>query len=219
MKIGLNSMTFNNDIEILKNMKTYIDTYECTKLFLLENKQLLDLDIKCDTFSSLIVGKYDLSKSSDEREFTKEFRETCTMANDLGCTKLMFGMERFRKCIDKDVLDYFVRLIDIAKEYNLSLLYEAITDSLFLPTHKSLVEFSSKHHLDGVHVDFGTMFSNKYDYSIEDILSKTKILNAHVPFGLIIKNIPFDVSFENYTKNKLSEKDIKEFLEKLRNEI
>ena len=64
-KIGLNSMTFNNDINILKNLKKDIDTYECTKPFLLQNYlKLLDIGIECQTFSSLIVNEYDLTNKN-----------------------------------------------------------------------------------------------------------------------------------------------------------
>ena len=52
--------------------------------------------------------------------------------------------------------------------------------------------------------------------SLEDLAKETNILNIHAPFGLIIKNIPFDISYENYTKKSLTEKEIKEFLEQIK---
>ena len=214
-KIGLNSMTFNNDINILKNLKKDIDTYECTKPFLLQNYlKLLDIGIECQTFSSLIVNEYDLTNKSDRCRFLKEFKETCILANDLGCSKLMFGMERFRKVINDDILKFFVELLDVAKDYNMKLLYEAISNSKFLPNHKELIKFTKEHNLDGIHVDFGTLINE--NESLEDLAKETNILNIHAPFGLIIKNIPFDISYENYTKKSLTEKEIKEFLDQIK---
>ena len=96
----------------------------------------------------------------------------------------------------------------------MKLLYEAISNSKFLPNHKELIKFTKEHNLDGIHVDFGTLINE--NESLEDLAKETNILNIHAPFGLIIKNIPFDISYENYTKKSLTEKEIKEFLEQIK---
>lgn len=206
MKIGLNSYTFNNDIKILKNIKNLINTIECSKIFYKENyKELEKLNIECQTFNSLIIGNYELPR--DCSSFKKELKETCLMANDFGVKKLMFGMARFRT--DPGLENFFIELVEECRNFGLILMFEAIPknylNNKWLCNHSELIEFSKRNNIEGIHIDFGTLYKN--NESFDKIQSEYNILNIHYPIGKII-DINYNVSLENYTNKKLSEIEI-----------
>lgn len=210
MKIGINSLTFNNDFSVLQKIKPFIDTLEPTKRFYLENPQLIKENIPMETMGSLIVGDYDLTNINDRKSFINELKETCTMCEDLGISKMMFGMSRFRKSPN---LKFFEELYYICKDKNKILMYEAISKDPFISSHKELIEFSKRLGIDGIHVDFGTILQNNEDF--KEIEKSYNILNIHFPFGMQ-PNINHNISLENYSGTKLSQKEIENWLKNLK---
>lgn len=226
MKIGVNSFTVNNDIDILKSLRHsgLIDTYECSKYFYKKYSYCIDkLDIPCETFSSLITKDYDINDDVDWFLFIEEFEETIKMAKDVGATKLMFGLSRFRNNLTNNHYELFGTLVNIAKQNNMTLLYEAISPKLFkndfLRTHDELIEYSIAHDIDSIHVDFGTLRSNGESFG--NIADKIKVSNIHFPYGELdiseVKN--HDISIENYNNKKLSVYDIADYLRKIKESI
>lgn len=216
-KIGLNSLTFNNDISILRNVKNLIDTCEYTKKFYLDNSiELHKLDIKCDTISSLIINQYNLLDPYDRNKFDAELSDTCNIAKDIGASKLMFGMARFRKVINQDIMKFFEQMYYKCNDSGLELMFEAISPKSFennwLKNHTELIDFSKKIGAKGIHVDFGTIINENENF--ESISNKYNIINIHYPFGKDIQSIinNYDISFENYTNKKISENDIIKYL-------
>jgi len=222
-KIGINSLTFNNDINILKNIKDLIDTCEYTKKFYLDNsKELSKINVKCDVLSSLVINQYDLLNPEDRNKFTVELRDTCNIAKDIGVTKLMFGMARFRKNINNDIVNFFEQLYHQCEDMGLLLMFEAISPKCYennwLKNHSELISFSKKINAPGIHVDFGTILNENECFS--DISNKYNIVNVHYPFGKDITEIRgYDISLENYTNKKLTEEEIIQYLEGLNESI
>lgn len=214
MSIGINSLTFNNNISTLRNIRELVDTVECSKSFFRENwRELQRLDIRCETFSSLVAGQYTLPR--DNAAFRTELLETCAMARDAGVRKLMFGMARFRT--DPALAPFFAELVCECRARGLILMYEAIPrgylGNQWLCTHRELIDFTRKNGIQGVHVDFGTIHRNGEHF--EEIASQCNVINVHYPFGIPV-TINNDVSLENYTSKKLSEQEIIEWLKTLR---
>lgn len=217
MKIGLNSLTVNNDITILNGVSALIDMYECSKPFYLEHKDVINkLDIPCDTMSSLITGTYDLHDAAGKKSFMHEFEETMQIAKDLGTTKLMFGLARYRTNINDDALKFFDELVDITNDNNLILMYEAISPKLytnkFICNHKELINYTDQHKLKGIHVDFGTILAE--NESFVEIAKQGNVINIHFPFGEedLSEVSGYNISIENYTGNKLTYDDVIDYL-------
>lgn len=203
-KIGINTLSINNDFNLLNEVKSLLDTFECSKRFYLENHNRIGkLNLECTVFSSLILGDYDISTFQGRKDFLNEYNETILMAKDLGVTKFMFGLSRFRRLKSTDTISFFKELIEYTKIHDIKLMYEAISPKLyandFLKNHKELQEFSKECNLDYIHFDYGTARAENEQITDVDL----KIINVHYPFEPI--NIPYDVSFEgsNITKEFL----------------
>jgi hypothetical protein len=234
MKLGLNSTTFNNDTNLLNKLlsENLIQKFEVTKLFYLNNKKYLEkiCDSKnCETFSSLIINDYNLNDVNDRKKFLSEFCETCKMASDLGCSNLMFGMARFRENVNDNIYNFFKQLLYVAKEYNLNLLYEALSNKNtkvnWINNHFELIDFS-KNLTDKIHIDFGTIKNENEDFGLiydECCRNNIKIHNVHYSFAdNIIPEIillDLDISLENYTDKCLDEQEIINKLNELKNYI
>lgn len=220
--IGVNGLTINNSVDTLLTLyaEGLIDTYECNRRMYLDNRNILsNCNIKCDTFGSLITGNYDLDTIDGRLKFFNEFLETIDFADDIGATKLMFGLARYRQSINETKLKFFKDLIEVSKKRGKILLFEAISSygNKFLTNHKELIDFSIKNNIKGIHVDYGTL--RDCHESFTDISSHFKVLNIHFPYGEYntadVKN--FDISIENYTNQKLTITELSKYLEIIRN--
>lgn len=206
--LGICTNSLNNCFDDLLDIQQYLDTFECSKTFYIDNFQKIDrIKLNCSCFNSLILGNYDLTTPSGRKHFVTEFEETCRMANDLNCKKLMFGLLRYRKVINSDITKLFIELIDIANDYKLALLYEALSESQWITNHSQLIDFSKHHNLPSIHVDFGTL-KNEHE-TFNDL--RYNISNIHYPIGLPI--MYDNVSLENY--NNYSIKEIKTWIRSL----
>lgn len=224
MKIGINSYTANNNFELIDSLYQdgLIDMYECSKHFYKKNRYHINkLQVPCETFSSLIVGEYDLTDNFEFFLFVEEFEETIKMAKDVGATKLMFGLAKYRTNLSSNHHELFNMLVDIAKNNGMTLLYEAISPDLhkneFITNHDELIKFSREHGINEIHVDFGTLRSNNENF--RDIAKKIKISNIHFPYGEFsldeVKD--HDISIENYSSEILSAERLSDYLNYLKN--
>ena len=217
--IGVNGYTINNDVDLLLTLHNagLISTYECNRQMFITNRQVLRRGVvTCNTFSSLISGNYDISTKQGREDFKKEFCETISFANDVGATKLMFGMARYRTDMTTDKLKFLEELVLLARDMNKVLLYEAIALTLhhneFLGTHDELIQFSKEHNIGEIHVDYGTLLANSESFN--DIASKIKVSNIHFPYGKldIDEVMGYNISIENYNSVPLTEAEITNYL-------
>lgn len=185
----------------------------------LNNKNVLrNLNIRCDTFGSLVTGDYNLDTVEGRIGFFNEFLETISFADDIGAYKLMFGLARYRQEMDSDKLKFFKELREVAKDRDKILLFEAISSygNKFLTNHKELIEFSKEINLSGIHVDFGTL--RDCHESFTEISKQINVINIHFPYGEYntteVEN--FDISIENYTNKKLSVNDLVDYFSKIK---
>ena len=199
--IGINSLSLNDDFEAFLRFQNYFDGFECSKKFYYENLYNFDkIRIPCTCVSSLVRGNYDLK--TERQKFLMEFIDSCKIANDLDCNKLMFGLLRYRKNVDADTIKFFTELVDVAKSFGCDLLYEALsekTGNQFLKTHNELIDFSKENNISSIHVDYKTLELNKEKINLLDY----PISNFHYPIG-----IPICVdyaSLENYNNWNISE--------------
>lgn len=194
--IGINSLSINNDFNALMELQSVFDGYECAKSFYIKNYRYLDLiKIPCTCFSSLVMGNYDLHSAEGRKKFLTEFIESCNMSNDIGSSKMMFGLLRYRKNISDDIIHFFEELVEVAKEHKQMLLFEALslkTGNKFLTNHNELIDFSKKMNIPCVHVDFRTL---QLEHECMDKL-KYAIGNVHYPIGIPV--MLDNVSLENY---------------------
>lgn len=195
--IGIATNSIRNNFDILLDIQEYVDCFECSKYFYTEHfKELDKINLPCSCFASLVIGNYDLTYSDDRKRFITEFIDTCKMSNDLNCHKMMFGLLRFRLNVNEDILKLFEELVYIARDNKQTLLYEALSKrigSKFLTNHSELIDFSRKHGIESIHVDYKTLtFENEKLGEIPYPIS-----NIHYPIGIpvIIDN---DVTLENY---------------------
>ena len=209
--IGINSLSLNDDFNSFKELQKYFDFFECSKRFYLNNiERFEEIEIPCSCLSSLIIGNYDIDNKYESNLFIREFIDSCEIAKELDCKKMMFGLLRYRKTMSERKRNIFKELIQIAKSYDIDLLYEAISEKCgnkFLTTHKELIEFSKENEVSSIHVDYNTLRLN--NEKISDI--EYPISNIHYPLGIEVC-LEMDVSLENYDNLNINE--IKEWVKK-----
>lgn len=194
--IGINTLSVNDDFKSILELQDIFDTYECSKSFYIKNYRYIDiLKIPCSCFSSLITGNYDLQTRNGRKDFIHEFKDSCLMSSDIGSNKMMFGLLRYRRFVNDDIIKFFEELVHIARLYGQTLLYEALsekTGNKFLKNHKELITFSKLMCIPYIHVDFKTL---QLEHECYDKLGY-RIGNVHYPVGypIVIDN----VSLENY---------------------